>query len=124
VTKIRQLQDADGSHGVLTDIRNSLLNDLISLGLEYSRIIAPVSWAINGAVSRLCGMTHPGSTEALPGSTENDGPLDRPHYHYQFSLPAVKHKIKRLAVAELLKRGVIGPAVHLYSGQVGQTNVS
>lgn len=117
VTKIRQLQDADGRPGVLTDVRNSLLLDLMSLGLEYPRIIAPVSWAVNRAASKLCGVKG-------DSATENDGVLDRPHYHYQFSLPAVKHKIKRLALAELLMRGVVGPAVHLYSGSAGQANAS
>lgn len=109
VTKIRQLQQANGEPGVVTDIRNSLLWELTSRGLEYGRIVGPVSTAINSAVARLCGM------QTVPGATENDGILDRPQYHYQFSIPAVRNKIKALARGELIMRGLVGPAVHLYS---------
>jgi hypothetical protein len=92
-----------------------LLHDLMSLGLHYPQIIVPVSVAIDNATRRLCGVK--GS-----GDTKNDGLLDKPHYHYQFSLPSVRRKIKSLALAELIVRGVVGPAVHLYSAPASNAN--
>jgi hypothetical protein len=112
VTKIRQLQAADGKPGVLTDIRNSLLGELTSRGHDYRRVIGPVSIAINNAASRLCGLQG-------PSVTANDGVLDRPQYHYQFSIPSVRAKLKALAVAELMMRGIVGPAHHLYARSSG-----
>jgi hypothetical protein len=117
VTKIRQLQEADGRPGVLTDVRNALVYELTSLGFEYGRIIGPVSAAINTSASRLCGVSG-------AGTTENNGVLDRPHYHYQFSLPTVKRKLKALALAELILRGVVGPAIHLYSEPRGSADAA
>lgn len=108
VIKVRQLQQADGKPGVLSDIRNSLIGEFMSRGFEYGRIIAPVSVAINSAAAKLCGV------RGL-GVTENDGILDRPQYHYQFSIPSVRAKLKSLAMAELIMRGIVGPAIHLYS---------
>lgn len=109
VIKIRQLQQADGKAGVLTDIRNSLLGELTSRGLDYRAIVGPVSSAINSAAARLCGLPNE------PGATENNGILDRAQYHYQFSIPSVRRKIKAIAMGELIMRGVVGPAIHLYS---------
>jgi hypothetical protein len=108
VTKIRQLHEADGKPGVVTDIRNSLVGELVSRGYEYGRIIGPTSAETNSAIVKICGVQN------VLGATANDGILDRPQYHYQFSLPNIRKKIKQIALGQLIMRGILGPAVHLY----------
>jgi hypothetical protein len=115
--KTRQLHAADGRPGVLTDIRNSMIADLTKQGFDYRAIVGPLSQAVNVAAARMCGMTD-------LNCTKNDRELDRASYHYQFSIPSVKNQLKKLVLADLIMRGVVGPAQHLYVGPAGISNVS
>jgi len=117
VTKIRQLIAADGKPGVLTNVRNALLAELTKQGFDYRVIIGPTSKAVYTAAAKMCGLT--GSH-----STENNGPLDRPWFHYQFSIPSIKNKLKSLALADLIMRGVVGPAQHLYGDLSEESDVA
>ena len=109
VTKIRQLQKADDKPGVLTDFRDSLIGELRGLGLGYPQLVGPVSAAVNYAFALMCG------AQDQPNPCENNGILDRPHYHYQLSIPSVRHTLKMLTLAQLIKKGLVGPAQQLYS---------
>jgi Type III restriction enzyme, res subunit len=112
VAKLRQLHKADGKPGILTAIRNSLMSDLYGLADEIGRI----SQAVNIATAKLAGMD--------ASCTRNDGPLDRPSYHYQLTVPAIKRQIKELAIAHLICWGVLGDLGDLYSDVMEDANVA
>jgi hypothetical protein len=122
--KIRQLIEANEKPGVLTDIRNSIVGDLIKSGFDYRAIIGPVSQAVYAAAAIMCGMVDENGTPD-ENCTRNEGPLDRPSYHYQFSIPSVQKKLKQIAMGKLIVRGVVGPAQNIYGDpQTGVSNVA
>jgi hypothetical protein len=112
VTKIRQLQAADGRPGVLTDIRNSIQRELLEKGLWYKRLWTSLSKEVNNQFANLCGI----AKNAI-NPCENDSLLDRAHYHYQLSIPSVRRKLKDMVIGELILKGHLGAAKYLYTNE-------
>jgi hypothetical protein len=109
VAKIRQLQKAKGRPGILTTIRNSIQRELAESGFWHNRLWSPLSKEVNSQCAKLCG------AQDMTNPCENDSLLDRPHYHYQLSIPSVRRKLKDMVIGELILKGHLGAAKHLYT---------
>jgi hypothetical protein len=111
VPKMRQLQKEGELSGVLTDIANDLFGELQKANMiAYSQeIYSAIARSVNTAVCILTGVN------ADINATRNNGPLDRPSYHYQFIWPTTVRKIKQLAVALLIRKNVIPSLTEFYN---------
>jgi hypothetical protein len=110
VAKIRQLQKENDQPGILSDLANDIYNDLRDRGLidydQYGKVATSVSWA----TAKLAGL----DPKKVPQPCRNNGPLDRPGYHYQFIVPRTRLQIKKLAIALLIRIGAIGALSSIY----------
>jgi hypothetical protein len=103
--KIFQLHKADGKPGILTNIGGALSGDLQRAELTTRQEFSKIMQAVCTATSMLTGIK----------DTSNDGPLDRPSYHYVLQLPHNQRRIKNLAVDLLVRWGVLQELQPLYA---------
>jgi hypothetical protein len=108
VPKILQLQDADGKPGLVTDIARALASSLVSRGLIDKKDVGRVFPNIYIATGIVTGMSG-------DGITKNDSKLDQPAYHHILSLPHSQKMIKDIAVAFMVRKGLIKNISLLYS---------
>jgi hypothetical protein len=111
VPKMRRLHTEGNEPGILEVLRDDYYKELEKAGLvNYKEHFRAVSQAVFTACGLVAGMD--------AGSTVNSGPLDKPGYHYQFIYPSTRRRIKKLATALLIQRGLLSNIGALYGERV------
>jgi hypothetical protein len=128
VSKIRRLQEEGGQPGILTDLRTEMYNELRERGLLDYTQISKLSAAVYKATAIVAGMVikdPSGKWISIvgPEPCRNDGPMDRPGYHYQLIAPQTRLRIKRLAKNLMIWMGGIGSTSAIYDNEINESDV-